>query len=111
MLLRAPSNIRGTPPCASPIPATVIGRPEAGPELGLAPRETSLDGASRQPAAPKTCSRADKICELAVLVCLLAGAVGIMLAPTMCQVDDVLLCLAGSIGACTLVCYLYFQQE
>ncbi|HWH69921.1 MAG TPA: hypothetical protein VNT26_11075 [Candidatus Sulfotelmatobacter sp.] len=56
-------------------------------------------------------ARARKALEVAAVCCLLGGAVGIHRALQMEQATDTMLCLAGSFGACVMVCYLYFRRE
>jgi hypothetical protein len=53
----------------------------------------------------------EPLIEHAVVACLLLGAVAILKARTMNQAWEAVLCLAGAIGACTLVCYLYFRKD
>ena len=51
---------------------------------------------------------AEKALELAVLACLVGGAVGVLKALQMEHAGDALLCLFGSLGTCGFVSYLYF---
>lgn len=60
---------------------------------------------------PAAISKESSLLDYAVLGCLIGGALAIIKALEMKQALDALVCLPASVGAVTLVCYLYFRKE
>ncbi len=110
MLLRSPIFLRGARSRASTFftakPSPGSTQPEAG--IAESPAATLDTKAREQGRFPW---RIDRIVDRAAQACLLLGARAILKASMMDRACDAVVCLAGSIGACTLVCYLYFQRD
>jgi len=60
---------------------------------------------------PAPVAKSGSFLDYAVLGCLIGGALAIIKALEMQQALDALVCLPASVGAVTLVCYLYFRRE
>ena len=56
-------------------------------------------------------SNSSSFLDYAVLGCLIGGALAIIKALEMKQALDALVCLPASVGAVSLVCYLYFRRD
>ncbi len=80
------------------------------PEPGM-PTLAAAALANKAPKSGRPSRLVGRIFEHAAVACLFLGALAILKASMMERVWDAVFCLAGSIGACTLVCYLYFQRD
>ena len=64
-----------------------------------------------QVETPQRTASAEKVLGLAVLGCLIAGAIGILKAFAAVSGLDVFLCLLGSVAAFGLVFYIYLGKR
>jgi len=111
MLHRAQKNLTGMRRQALPQDFTSTWHHDDSAEPVLLECPIESNSKPRKAGESKDSLRGTKLLELAVLLCLVGAAVGIIKALHMERSMDALFLLSASIAVSTFVSYLYFQKD